>query len=128
MRNHVGTGSYVVGLVAALCAAPLLNAALLHVSAAPSVTWQTVHNATSEAPGATLKTIGVKCPRGTHLSGGGARVNYHGTGGTGNSPQDTHGILLASVPDQANGWVATGIDRAPGDAWGVVVYAICATP
>ena len=125
MRKYIGAGTYIVGLVAALCAGALLNGAFPHVSAAAGVSWQTVQHATNSNTGTGEKTARVTCPRGTHVSGGGARVLYHGTS---NSPQDTHGILLASVPDQANGWVATGIDRAPGDAWSVVVYAICAAP
>ena len=122
MRNYVGTGTYIVGLVAALCAAALLNGALSHTSAATSGYFK-VRSATGEGPSTRMKTVHVKCPAGTQPLGGGAVVGYQ----SGNSfVQDPNGILMESEPDGANGWQASGIDRTSGDSWGVVVYAICA--
>jgi len=123
MRNHVGTGSYVVGLVAALCAVALVTGARSHVSAAPSMGYQVVRAATNEALSTHMKTVHVNCPAGKSVLGGGAVVGYQ----VGNSfVQDPNGTLVESEPDGANGWQASGIDRTSGDSWGVVVYAICA--
>jgi len=123
MRNYVGTGTYIVGLVAALCAVALLSGALFRVSAAPSLGLQVVRAATGEGLSTHIKTVHVNCPAGKSVLGGGAVVGYQ----QGSSfVQDPNGILIESEPDGANGWQASGIDRTSGDSWGVVVYATCA--
>ncbi|HLN15078.1 MAG TPA: hypothetical protein VK587_17900 [bacterium] len=123
MRKYLGTGTYIVGFLAVLCAAVLLNATLARISASPSPGYQTVRAATGETLSTSMKTVDANCPAGKDLLGGGAVVGYQ----VGSSfVTDPHGILIESEPNGANGWQATGIDRTKGDSWGVVVYAICA--
>jgi hypothetical protein len=124
MRNYVGTRTYIVGLIAALCAVGFVNGTFSHAWAASSPGYQIVRGATGEALSNHIKTVHVNCPTGKDVLGGGAVVGYQ----VGSSfVQDPNGILIESEPNGANGWQASGIDHTPGDSWGVTVYAICAT-
>jgi len=123
MRKYVGPGTYVAGLAAALCAVALLNGVLSRVSASPSTGYQIVRAATGEAFSTNPKTVDANCPSGKDVLGGGAVVGYQRNN---SFVQDPHGTLIETEPNGANGWEATGIDRTKDDAWGVVVYAICA--
>ncbi len=120
MRTYVGTGTYIVALVAALYAGALLNGALSHTSAATSSYFK-VRSTSGEGLSTRMKTVHVKCPSGSQPVGGGAVVGYQS-----GTVQDPNGTLVESEPDKDNGWQASGIDRTSGDHWGVVVYAICA--
>jgi len=70
-------------------------------------------------PSTLIKAAFAACPAGTHVVGGGARVEASGP--------DPHGILIESDP-VANGWRAAGIDTTKDRAWGVAAYAICEKP
>lgn len=131
MRNYLGTGTYVIGLVTALYVGTLVNGVLLHASAAPratpSVSWQIVRNSTPQDSVPMMRTVSVSCPTGTTLSGGGAVVGHEV--GASRPVADQFGILIESQPiNGANGWRASGIVPRKGDTWGVAVYAICAKP
>jgi len=136
MRNYVGTGTYIVGLVAALCAVALLNGALSRVSAQPTVGYRVVQGVTGGGPSTQIRTHVVNCPAGTHVLGGGgsvvvaARRSGPATGPDVGKPDlvpDPNGVLVASKPTGGNnGWQASGIDRTPGHSWSVSAYAVCA--
>ncbi len=86
--------------------------------------WEVVRGASAQGPGTNPRTVYVNCPKGKKILGGGAVVGYQ----QGNSfPQDPNGILFETEPTGGyDGWQASAIDRAPGDDWAVIAYAVCA--
>lgn len=119
MRNYIGIGTYIVGMVAMLCATAVLNGALSRVWAAPSAVYQVVSTRTRDEPGTVLQIAQAHCPAGEHVLGGGGRVENGGS-------LDRYGILIESIPIGNSSWQAAGIDNVKGRSWNIAVFAICA--
>lgn len=75
-------------------------------------------NATSAVNSSTSRTIGMACPSGKRLIGGGARLNG----------SYTTVAVQRSFPDNDNTWRADAREMTPNaGAWSLSAFAICAT-
>ncbi len=75
-----------------------------------------VQAATGNDPATPKATPAARCPGGTRLLGGGARVV---------APPGTPVAITASAPRGGNGWEAAAYATAPTGNWQLVAYAIC---
>ena len=86
--------------------------------------WEVIRTASDESPSGSLKAVVAHCPPGKKVLGGGAAVGLRTGDGFSSNP---NAIIYSSEPvANYDEWQASAVDRNPGDAWGLIAYAICA--